>query len=63
MRALSYPISLRLTRTVVEGGLIYLQSLGKSIVMINSYDIAIELLEKRSLNYSDRPHSVMLNEL
>jgi len=45
------------------GDLIYLSSFGQSMVVINSYDIAVELLEKRSLNYSDRPNSVMLNEL
>lgn len=46
-----------------EGDMIYLNSFGKSIIMINSYDIAVELFEGKSLNYSDRPRSVMVMEL
>ncbi|KLO17440.1 cytochrome P450 [Schizopora paradoxa] len=45
------------------GDLVYLISFGQPIVIINSYRTAVELLEKRSLNYSDRPGSVMMNEL
>ncbi|KLO09739.1 cytochrome P450 [Schizopora paradoxa] len=45
------------------GGLLYLRGFGQSIVIINSYEIAVDLLERRSLKYSDRPNSVMLNEL
>jgi len=45
------------------GGIIFLKSLGQSIIVINSYDIAVDLLERRSLNYSDRPNSIMVNEL
>ncbi|KLO09746.1 cytochrome P450 [Schizopora paradoxa] len=45
------------------GDLIYLQSFGQGITIVNSYDLAVELLETRSLNYSDRPTSVMLNDL
>ncbi len=51
------------SRPSLTGDLIYLSSFGQSMIVINSYDIAVELLEKRSLNYSDRPNSVMLNEL
>ncbi|KLO09748.1 cytochrome P450 [Schizopora paradoxa] len=47
----------------VFGGIIYLKSFGKVIVIINSYDIAVDLLEGRPLNYSDRPHAVMLKDL
>ncbi|EMD42005.1 hypothetical protein CERSUDRAFT_110546 [Gelatoporia subvermispora B] len=37
--------------------------LGNTIIVVNSMDIAMELLEKRSSTYSDRPRMVMLNEL
>ena len=33
--------------------------LGQSVVVLGSYEATIELLEKRSANYSDRPRSVM----
>lgn len=41
----------------------YLKGVGQSIIIINSYEIAVNLLEKRSAKYSDRPNSVMVNEL
>ena len=37
----------------------YLNVLGQPMVVIGSYKIARELLDKRSGNYSDRPRSVM----
>ena len=33
------------------------------MIVINSYDVAVELFEKKFMNYSDRPNSVMVNEL
>jgi hypothetical protein len=45
------------------GDLIYLTVLGQPIYLINSYKIATELLDGRALIYSDRPSSVMSNEL
>ena len=39
----------------------YLNTLGQSILVIGSYKIARELLDKKSGNYSDRPQSVMIN--
>ncbi|KLO07634.1 cytochrome P450 [Schizopora paradoxa] len=45
------------------GDLIFLKSLGQPMVIINSYDVAVDLFEKKSTNYSDRPTSVMVNEL
>ncbi|KAH9847572.1 cytochrome P450 [Lenzites betulinus] len=42
------------------GDIAYLQVLGQSIVLLNSYETACELYEKRSTNNSDRPHSAMV---
>lgn len=44
------------------GGIVYSHLLGQHIVVINSEKVAIELLEKRSYNYSDRP-DLPTNEL
>lgn len=33
-----------------------------SATIINSYEIARDLMEKRSANYSDRPHFIVLIE-
>ncbi len=45
------------------GDLVFLEVLGKPILFINSYEAAIELLEKRWSIYSSRPHFVMAMEL
>jgi len=45
------------------GDTIYLKTFGQPFVIINSYDTAVEILDKRSLNSSDRPGSVMVMEL
>ncbi|GJJ14358.1 hypothetical protein Clacol_008622 [Clathrus columnatus] len=45
------------------GDIIYLEILGKPLLVLNSSDIAIELLDKRSSIYSDRPHMTMASEL
>jgi hypothetical protein len=37
--------------------------MGQPMVILNSRDACIDLLEKRSSIYSDRPRLVMLNEL
>ncbi|KAL0578166.1 hypothetical protein V5O48_003832 [Marasmius crinis-equi] len=42
---------------------IYLNVFGTDIVVVNSYEGAQELFEKRSAIYSDRPRFTMLNEL
>ncbi|KAF5341790.1 hypothetical protein D9611_001158 [Ephemerocybe angulata] len=39
------------------------RALGKSIVVVNSISIAVDLLDKRSAKYSSRPQSVMAKEL
>ena len=38
------------------GDLVYSRLLGKDIIILNSEEIAKELLENRSKNYSDRPY-------
>ncbi|KAG6819996.1 hypothetical protein H0H93_006699, partial [Arthromyces matolae] len=38
-----------------EGDVIYLHVLGKPMIVLNSVKAAVDLLEKRSMNYSDRP--------
>lgn len=43
--------------------IVYLEALGKKIVILNSYDVATELLDRRSHNYSSRPHTTFLGEL
>ncbi|RDB18010.1 hypothetical protein Hypma_000693 [Hypsizygus marmoreus] len=37
------------------GEIVHLQVLGRSIVVLNSFQAAVDLLDKRSANYSDRP--------
>ena len=51
--------------SIALGDIIYLKGLGfgKPFVIINSYEAAVELLEKRSLNSADRPGSVMVMDL
>ena len=38
------------------GDLIYTRVLGRDIIIINSEEVAKDLLENRSRNYSDRPY-------
>ncbi|KAI5119817.1 hypothetical protein M0805_006950 [Coniferiporia weirii] len=45
------------------GDMVFVQNLGKPAVFINSYEVAVDLLEKRSLIYSSRPESIMFLEL
>lgn len=40
-----------------------LSVLGKTVLFVNSFQMANELFEKRSINYSDRSESVMSGEL
>ena len=41
----------------------YLNVLGQHIVILNSLEVITDLFEKRSSNYSDRKHTIMLHEL
>ena len=43
--------------------MIYLNVLGQHYVVLSSLEVISDLFEKRSSNYSDRKHVVMLNEL
>ncbi|KAI5831456.1 cytochrome P450 [Schizophyllum commune Tattone D] len=45
------------------GDLVWLQVFGRGLLVVNSYEHAVELFEKRSAKYSSRAHSVMLNDL
>lgn len=42
-----------------SGDVVYLSALGLSFVILGSEQAAIDLLEKRPLNYSDRPEFPM----
>ncbi|GJE99021.1 cytochrome P450 [Phanerochaete sordida] len=44
-------------------GLLYYSSWGKPFVIINSHEVAVDLLERRSAIYADRPRMHMLNDL
>jgi hypothetical protein len=52
-----------ITTNCYKGDLVYMQILGKPVIFLNSYSIAMDLLEKRPLIYSTRPRVVMMNEL
>lgn len=41
--------------TLYSGDVMYLEILGKPIIVVNSVKAAVDLLDKRSANYSDRP--------
>ena len=41
------------------GDVVYLDVLGQPMMVINSYDAAVTLLEAKSANTSDRPRLVM----
>ncbi|KAH9852017.1 CyP450 monooxygenase [Lenzites betulinus] len=43
------------------GDIVCLKVLGLSVILIDNYETACELLEKRSMNYSHRPHLVMVD--
>ncbi|KAI0800093.1 cytochrome P450 [Fomes fomentarius] len=41
------------------GDIVYLNTFGQSMIVLGRLEAALDLLEKRSSNYSDRPNSVM----
>ncbi|KAF5353990.1 hypothetical protein D9756_007074 [Leucocoprinus leucothites] len=45
------------------GDLIYFEIMGKKFLVVGSVERANDLFEKRSTNYSDRPHLVMVMDL
>ncbi|PFH53736.1 hypothetical protein AMATHDRAFT_78864 [Amanita thiersii Skay4041] len=45
------------------GDIVYLESFGRPLVVLNSFRAATELFDKRATIYSDRPRLVMVDEL
>ncbi|KAF8485186.1 cytochrome P450 [Russula ochroleuca] len=45
------------------GDLIYLNAAGQSVVVINSRNVAVELLDRRGAIYSDRPTNVIVDNI
>ncbi|OJT07746.1 O-methylsterigmatocystin oxidoreductase [Trametes pubescens] len=46
-----------------HGELVYLNVFGQGLLFVNSYEAAVDLLEKRGAIYSDKPKMVMAGEL
>ncbi len=44
----------------VGGEIMYVSALGQGILVLNSRRVAVDLLEKRSSIYSDRPHNIVM---
>lgn len=57
------PLFILLTSMDLLGPISSVQALGKTIVILNSLDVCKDLLQKRSLKYSDRPPLVLAGEL
>ena len=47
----------------VAGEVMYLDVAGSPMIVLNSLKPAVELLERRSNNYSDRPRLIMAQEV
>ncbi|KAI0676742.1 cytochrome P450 [Trametes maxima] len=55
---------LRVTRWGrTHGDVVYLHVFGQGLLFLNTYDVAIDLLEKKGSIYSDKPSLVMAGEL
>ena len=54
--------SLKAIYFLFAGGLVYANLLGKDFIIINSVQVARDLLERRSSIYSERPY-IPANEL
>lgn len=48
------------TYTHVSGDVLHLRLFGQHIIVLGSAEVAFELLEKRSTQYSDRVYAAML---
>ena len=46
----------------LPGEMMYISALGQGVLVINSQRVAIDLLEKRSNIYSDRPRFISAGE-
>lgn len=51
------------TKSCVIGYIVFIRVLGRSILIVNSLQAALDLMEKRSAKYSDRPTSVIFTDL
>ena len=49
--------------TKITGEIMYLDGAGRHMVVCNSLKSAFELLERRSVNYSDLPRFIMAQEI
>lgn len=49
--------------TISIGDLVHVSVLGQHIIHVNSAQAAADLFDRRATTYSDRPHSVMMNDL
>ena len=47
----------------LTGGLVFAKLFQTPAIIINSYDVARDLMEKRSGNYSDRPRFILIVEM
>jgi len=45
------------------GDVMYFQGLGKGLLILSSMEATYDLLDKKSVIYANRPHSIMLHEL
>ena len=48
---------------IISGDIIYISVLGQPIIILNSHAVSVELLEKRSSIYSDRPEFAMTKDM
>ena len=44
---------------MITGDIVYLNALGKPMIILGSLEAAIDLLDKRSATYSGKPYSAM----
>jgi hypothetical protein len=50
----------KISTDLIIGDINYANVAGQHLVYLNSFDVAVDLLEKRSSLYSDRAHSSMM---
>ncbi|KAI0077633.1 cytochrome P450 [Panus rudis PR-1116 ss-1] len=65
--ALQYPLS-EAWKTFTQwknryGDIVYISLFGTPVVILNTADVADELMNRRAANYSDRPNSIMVHKL
>ena len=45
------------------GDIVYIHVFGQGLVFLNTYDITVDLMDKRGAIYSDKPALIMAGEL